>query len=74
MADEYAIYITVSIQKVMTIDEVQREKEKDETHQEVIKAITTGDWSNQFLVLTTLYGFKPKSHLIGQLGQPMTTG
>ncbi|XP_065060965.1 uncharacterized protein K02A2.6-like [Rhopilema esculentum] len=51
MADEYVRYITINaIPKAMTIEEVQRETERDGTLQAVIKAIKTGDWSNQFLV------------------------
>ena len=51
MADEYVRYITINaIPKAMTIEEVERETEKDETLRAVIKAIDTGDWRNQCLV------------------------
>ena len=51
MGDQYVKYITINaIPKAMTIEEVQKETEKDETLQAVKQAIHTGDWTDKSLL------------------------
>ena len=51
IGDQYVTYITINaIPKAMTIEEVQKETEKDETLQAVKKAIHTGDWTDKSLL------------------------
>ena len=52
MGDQYVKYITINaIPKAMTIKEVQKETEKDETLPAVNQAIHTGEWTDKSLLM-----------------------